>query len=163
MAKILSWLLKLVTTWGKSSISAVWRSFEISFALVIFAKLFPIYLLNFINIFHHTSVLCTVKYTWPYVQEICLITKIINKVCVSIVYDNKYPFTVLVREQCLRLISPLDFLRVLCFIFTLCLDCGRDYQSGYQKRKYFPFLHQLFCLFQWNLVVYCFLRELLVS
>ena len=42
-----------------------------------FCKLFPIFLLNLINIFHHISVLCTVNSTWSYFQYICLITKII--------------------------------------------------------------------------------------
>ena len=75
--KILYSPLKPATICGKSSISSVWQGFEFTFLLIIFAKLFPIYLLNLINIFHHISVLCTVKSTWPYVQHICLITKII--------------------------------------------------------------------------------------
>ena len=45
--------------------------------LFIFAKLFPISLLNLINMFHHVSLLWTVKFTWSYFQYICLITKII--------------------------------------------------------------------------------------
>ena len=71
--KILSWPLKLVTSSGKSPISAVRQGFEFTFVLIIFAKLFP----SLINIFHHISVLCAVKSTWPYVQHICLIMEII--------------------------------------------------------------------------------------
>ena len=82
--KILSLPLKPVTTCGKSSISAVCQGFEFNFVLIIFAKLFPICLLNLINIFHHISVLCTVKSTWPYVQHISLITKIIIQSNLSI-------------------------------------------------------------------------------
>ena len=40
-------------------------------------QLFPICLLNLINIFHYISVLCRVKSIWPYVQHIYLITKMI--------------------------------------------------------------------------------------
>ena len=69
---ILSSSLMLVTTCGKSSISAVWLGFEFTFVLIIFAKLFPICLLNLINISNHISVLCTVKSTWPCVQHISL-------------------------------------------------------------------------------------------
>ena len=75
--------LKPVTTGGKSSISAVWQSFEFTFVLLIFAKLFPICLLNLINKFLSTSVLCTVKSIWHCVQHICLRTKII------IVFPNR--------------------------------------------------------------------------
>ena len=69
--------LKPVTTSGKRSISTVWQGFEFSFALIIFGKLFPICLLNSSNVFHHISVLCAVKSTWPYFQHIYLITKMI--------------------------------------------------------------------------------------
>ena len=75
--KILSLPLKPVKTHGKSSVSAVWQGFEFTFVLVIFAKLFPISLLNLISMFHHISELCMVKSMWPYVRHICLITKII--------------------------------------------------------------------------------------
>ena len=75
--KILSLPLKPVETCGKSSISDVWQDFEFIFVWIVFAKLLPICLLNLINIFHHISELCTVKSTWPHVQHICLITKII--------------------------------------------------------------------------------------
>ena len=64
-------------TCGKSSISAVWQGFELIFVLIIFTKLFPICVLNLVNIFHHTSILCMVKSMWPQVQHICLIMKII--------------------------------------------------------------------------------------
>ena len=43
------------------------------YPLVIFAKLLAISVLNLISI----TVLCTVKSTWPYIQHIWLITKII--------------------------------------------------------------------------------------
>ena len=61
----------------KSSTSAVWQGFEFTFVLIILAKQFPNCLLNLINIFHHISVLYTVKSTWPYVQHIWLIMKIL--------------------------------------------------------------------------------------
>ena len=76
--KSMSSSLKPVATCQKRFISAVWQGFEFTFVLIIFAKLFPICLLNLLNIFHHTSVLCMVKHvTSPYVQHTCLITKII--------------------------------------------------------------------------------------
>ena len=37
--------------------------FEFTFVLIIFTELFAICLVNLINIFHHISVLCTVKST----------------------------------------------------------------------------------------------------
>ena len=62
--KILISSLKPGTTYGKSSISDVWQSFEFVFAaLVIFTKVLAACLLNLINIFHtsNNKVLCTVK------------------------------------------------------------------------------------------------------
>ena len=78
--KNLSLPLNPVMTCKKSSISDVWQGFEFTFVLIILAKLFIIFLLNVINIFHHISsntVLCTVKFTWTYGQHNCLIAKII--------------------------------------------------------------------------------------
>ena len=87
---ILSSSLMLVTTCGKSSISAVWLGFEFTFVLIIFAKLFPICLLNLINISNHISVLCTVKSTWPCVQHISLkfALSLSKKICLICLFES---------------------------------------------------------------------------
>ena len=61
ISDFLSSPLKQVTTGGKGSISDVWQGLELTFALIIFAKLLPICLLNLINSIpsHHISSNCS--------------------------------------------------------------------------------------------------------